>query len=226
MQEISLVLVDDHSLVRDGIRALLEGDSYLKVIGEASNGQEAIDVIKNMLPDIAVIDVRMPIINGIEAVRALSQANIRTRSIILSMHDSEEYVLQAIEAGAYGYLLKDAPKEEFLKAIHVVKDGEKYFSGDISKIVVNKYLENLQKKPTSSNRIDHNTSNTPAIMLTKREKQILKLILTGQSNKEIAEQLDKSVRTIETHRFNLMKKLNVKNVTELALKVEGWNLDT
>lgn len=225
MKEISIVLVDDHSLVRDGIRALLEGDHSLKVVGEASNGQEAIEVIKNIVPDIAIIDVRMPIINGIDTVRALVQANIATRSIILSMHDSDEYVLQSIEAGAFGYLLKDAPKEEFLKAIQIVKDGEKYFSGDISKIVVNKYLESLKQSsesPTPPKKINADDSATT---LTKREKQILRLILKGYSNKEIAEELDKSIRTVETHRFNLMKKLNVKNVAELARKVEGINLD-
>ena len=223
-KEVSIVLVDDHYLVRDGIRVLLEEEKALKVIGEASNGEEAIQLITSLNPDIAIVDVRMPVLNGIEAVKALIQKQVKTRNIILSMHDSEEYVLQSIEAGAFGYILKDAPREELLKAIYTVSEGEKYFSGDISKIVVNKYLESLNSGSSNAS-IKPMHTKTEDISLTKREKQILKLVLMGQSNKEIAENLDKSVRTIETHRFNLMKKLHVKNVAELARKVEHLNLD-
>ena len=226
VKEVSIVLVDDHSLVRDGIRALLEEEKFLKVIGEASNGEEAIDIITSLNPDVAIIDVRMPLVNGIEAVRKLIQKQVKTRSIILSMHDSEEYVLESIEAGAFGYILKDAPKEELLRAIYNVSEGEKYFSGDISKIVVNKYLENLKSGPEDTPKNQITNTSTQDIALTKREREILKLILEGKSNKEIAEELGKSVRTIETHRYNLMKnKLHVKNVAELVKKVKELNLD-
>lgn len=225
---IRVVLADDHELIRDGIKSLLEDINGIEVVGEASDGDEAIAEVALKRPDLLIIDIRMPNKNGIEAVRELTARGDATRALILSMHDSEDYVLQSVEAGAYGYILKGAVKEEFLKAIRTIHQGEKYFSGDISQIIVNKYLEKLKLSSTSSSSISNagTSASTPnthsasslSISLTKREIQIVKLAVSGLSNNEIAEQLDKSVRTIEAHRYNLMKKLKAKNLMELSVK--------
>ncbi|WP_111708766.1 response regulator transcription factor [Lutibacter citreus] len=224
--KISIVLVDDHAIVRDGIKYLLEEDENLTVIGEGSNGLEAIELVKNLQPDLLIIDVRMPEMNGIDAVKAINSTDTKTKSIVLSMHDSEEYILNSIDSKAMGYLLKDASKAEVLKAIHTVYNGEKYFSGDISNIIVNnlmkKSLSSTSEDPTTelkSNFVPKNTYN-----LTKKEIEILQLVLKGKTNKEISEELNKSKRTIETHRFNLMKKMEVKNLIELSSKAKEFNL--
>ncbi|MEL6718848.1 MAG: response regulator transcription factor [Bacteroidota bacterium] len=207
---ISILLTDDHPFVRDGIKALLAAEEHLEVIDEASDGQEAIEKIKAKQPDIAIIDIRMPGMNGLEAVAKLKEAKLPTRSIMLSMHNSEEYILESIKAGAHGYILKDAPTEELLTAIEKVANGEKYYSSDVSNVIIKRFVNNVQGS-------DENMAPPKdRIKITKRERQILDLVLSGFRNKEIAEQLDKSVRTVETHRLNLMKKLNARNVAELA----------
>lgn len=217
-ENIRVVLADDHVVVRSGIKTLLEHEGSIQVIGEASDGQEALEVVKNLQPDLLIIDIRMPIMNGIEATKQLQQYSKSTKALILSMHDDEDYILQSIESGASGYLLKDTSKEEFLKAINTVYEGGKYFSGDVSKALVNSYLNIKDKKPQKP------TSITTQYDLTKREKEILALIADGLGNKDIAEKLGKSVRTIETHRFNIMKKLKVNNVVELLKKTEEESL--
>ena len=220
--KITIVLVDDHAIVRDGIKYLLEEDENLVVIGEGSNGIEAIELVRNLQPDILIIDVRMPEMNGIEAVKIINKTTTKTRSIVLSMHDSEEYILNSISSNAMGYLLKDASKNEILKAIHTVYNGEKYFSGDISNIIVNNLLKKSstsEKSPEVSNEVLDNEYN-----LTKKEVEILHLVILGKTNKEISEELNKSKRTIETHRFNLMKKMKVKNLMELSNKAKKYNL--
>jgi len=221
--KISIVLVDDHTIVRDGIKYLLEEDENLTIIGEGSNGLEAIQLVKNLQPDILINDVRMPEMNGIEALKLINNTPTNTKSIVLSMHDSEEYILESIEANAMGYLLKDASKAEVLKAIHTVYKGEKYFSGDISNIIVN----NLLKKSSSvdstkaiQTQISSEETLNNTYNLTKKEIEILQLVLLGKTNKEISEELNKSKRTIETHRFNLMKKMAVKNLIELSSKAK------
>lgn len=218
---IRIALVDDHLLVRNGIKSLLSEELDLEVIAEGSNGYEAIEIVKTLKPDILIIDVRMPEMNGIEAVRKIQETNSPSKSIVLSMHDSEEYILQSIKAGAYGYLLKDTDKKEFIKAIHTVQSGEKYFSGDISNIIVSNLLE---KSSNPTQPIVKEEINDP-FGLTKKEKQILKLILSGKTNTEISLTLSNSKRTIETHRFNLMKKMNVKNLMELASKASQYHLN-
>ena len=221
-EKISIVLVDDHSIVRDGIKYLLEEDENLVVIGEGSNGLEAIELVKKLQPDLLIIDVRTPEMNGIEAVKKINSKPTSTKSIVLSMHDSEEYILESIEANAMGYLLKDASKAEVLKAIHTVYKGEKYFSGDISNIIVNNLMKKSsnQVTPSSETSISSEENSTNAYNLTKKEIEILQLVLLGKTNKEISEKLNKSKRTIETHRFNLMKKMDVKNLIELSSKAK------
>ena len=205
---IKIILADDHGIVRDGIKATLRDEKNFKVIGEASNGIEAIEKVKQLEPDILIIDITMPEMNGIDATAILHKSNSATKTIILSMHDREEYVFKAIESGASGYLLKDTGKEEFIKAINLVNKGEKYFSSSISNVLVSGYLQKMKSK--------ENTLNEADSVLTKREKGILKLIVEGRNNREIADELKISIRTIETHRSNIMKKMHVKNAIELV----------
>lgn len=213
-ESINILLADDHLLVRNGIKSLLEEEATLNVIGEASNGQEALELAKELQPDLLIIDVRMPIMDGIEAVGKLVNYAPNTKAIVLSMHDSEEYILKSIRAGASGYLLKDTGRPEFLKAIHTIYKGGKYFSGDISNVIVSNYLQNTTQKP----EVLATPKNTHG--LTKKEIEILTLILSGKTNTEISDTLGKSKRTIETHRFNLMKKMHVKNLIELSSKAK------
>lgn len=215
---MKILLVDDHVLVRNGIKALLEGEQDISVIGEASDGVEALDFLKLQQPDVLLIDIRMPRLNGIKVVREVSKLYDSVKTMVLSMHDSKEYVLEAIDAGADGYLLKGSTKQEFIKALRSVADGGKYFSGDISEILVNRMTN---KAPSNTkNDIEHHNELSN---LTDREKQILDLILKGNTNKEVASLLGVSVRTTEVHRFNLMKKMKVKNLMELANKVAELN---
>ncbi|MCX2679197.1 response regulator transcription factor [Galbibacter sp. EGI 63066] len=217
MNTINIILADDHVLVRDGVKSLLENDKSIKVIDEASDGKEAVEVVAKSKPDILVVDIRMPEKNGIEVVKEIKKTTPEVKALVLSMHDSEEYVIQSIQAGADGYLLKGSSKEEFLKALHTIADGGKYFTGDISSIIINNFVDGKPAKPQKKEPIND-------FHLTKREKQILSHVLKGQSNKEIAEELKISKRTAEVHRFNLMKKLGVKNQIELANKARTHNL--
>jgi DNA-binding NarL/FixJ family response regulator len=221
LNQTSIVLVDDHSLVRDGIRALLESEEDLNVIGEGADGTEALILVKEKNPDILIIDIRMPKMTGIEAVEKLNAANATTKCIILSMHDSEEYILQSVAAGAKGYLLKDTGKTEFIKAIHAVQGGDKYYSGDISNVLVNNLL-NPGAKIAESPKNDSRTSKP--FDLTNKEIQVLELVLSGLTNQQISEKLQNSKRTVETHRFNLMRKMEVKNLMDLSKKAQEFNL--
>ncbi|CAM4152717.1 response regulator transcription factor [Zobellia nedashkovskayae] len=220
-QTTSIILADDHSLVRDGIRALLESESDLKVIAEASDGIEAIEMVNKNTPDLLIIDIRMPRMTGIEAVEKLSAQNSPVKCIILSMHDSEEYILKSVKAGALGYLLKDTGKTEFIKAIHTVRDGGKYYSGDISNVLVNNLLGSTTKIDEAPKNI---TSTSNQFDLTNKELQVLELVLSGLTNKQISEKLRNSKRTVETHRFNLMRKMEVKNLIDLSKKAQQFNL--
>lgn len=217
---IKIILADDHALVRDGIRALLEEESDLEVVGEVSNGLEALEIVRDKDPNILIVDIRMPELGGIETVEHLNKsASVGTKCIILSMHDSEEYILKSVRAGAAGYLLKDTDKSEFIKAIHTVQEGGKYFSGDISNVLVNNLLhQNTPERPKAKKGKDN------PFDLTNKELQVLELILQGFTNKEISEKLRNSKRTIETHRFNLMKKMQVKNLIDLSKKAQEHQL--
>lgn len=216
MSTIKVILADDHIIVRNGIKILLESEGEVEVIAEASNGQEAIEMVKRLKPDILISDIRMPVMNGLEATAELKKISPDTKTLILSMHDDEEYIIKSVESGASGYLLKDTTKEEFVKALKSILEGHKYFSGDISDVLVKGYLN---KKSSTIDLRDGQKKTDYHI--TKREKQILQLVYEGRSNKEIADALNKSIRTIETHRFNIMKKLAVGNITELLRKIDG-----
>ena len=219
MNPTKIVLADDHELVRDGIKSLLESEQDFLVIDEASDGAEAIEVVSQSLPDLLIVDIRMPKLNGIEVVRHLSAQLPQIKKLVLSMHDSEEYVIQAIEAGADGYLLKGSSKSEFLKALRTIAEGGKYFTGEVSGYLINNLLNTKAKPKPASHALPEELTT-----LTNREKQILELILNGNGNQEIADELEISKRTAEVHRFNLMKKLNVKNLAELTLKAKDLSL--
>ena len=214
---IRVVLADDHVFVRDGIKSLLENEANIEVVGEATDGLEALKIVDIVKPDLLILDIRMPNMTGIEVVEKLRSQNITVKIVMLSMHESEEYVLKSIKAGADGYLLKGSSKEEFLKAVHAVANGGKYFSGDISSILIGQ-LSNPSAAMETKQPLDEEQ------LITKREKEILKLLLSGKGNKEIAEALDISKRTAEVHRFNLMKKLKVKNLMELSNKAAEYSL--
>jgi two-component system nitrate/nitrite response regulator NarL len=214
---IRVVLADDHVFVRDGIKSLLENEANMEVVGEATDGLEALKIVEINKPDLLILDIRMPNMTGIEVVEKLRSQNNMVKIVMLSMHESEEYVLKSIRAGADGYLLKGSSKEEFLKALHTVANGGKYFSGDISSILINQ-LSNPVAIIEPKQTLDEEQ------LITKREKEILKLLLSGKGNKEIAEALDISKRTAEVHRFNLMKKLKVKNLMELSNKATEYSL--
>ena len=215
---IRVVLTDNHVFVRDGIKSLLENEANIKVVGEATDGLEALKVVEEEKPDLLILDIRMPNLTGIEVVEKLRAQNNFVKIVMLSMHESEEYVLKSIRAGADGYLLKGSSKEEFLKAVHTVANGGKYFSGDISSILIS------QLSNPAASFIETKQVRDEDMMITKREKEILKLLLSGKGNKEIAEALDISKRTAEVHRFNLMKKLKVKNLMELSNKANEFSL--
>lgn len=207
---LTVVLADDHVIVRNGIKALLESEQDIRVVGEASDGRQALEVVRKLRPDLVVMDIRMPVMNGIEATRQLVGSSSSTKSLILSMHDNQEYVLQSIECGAAGYLLKDTEKEEFIKALKEIAAGGRYFSSPVAGILADNYLNSVQRIRQAAER------KKGLVELSRKEQQILEHVALGLSNKDIAEKLDKSVRTVETQRFKLMKKLGVKNAVELV----------
>ncbi len=223
---IKIILVDDHFMVRDGIRAILEEEDEYKVIGEASNGKDAIALVASIKPDIAICDIRMPEMSGIEMVQNMQELKLPTKFVMLSMHDSDEYILQSINAGADGYLLKGASKEEFMKALSAVGRGEKYFSGDVSSILIKRIKSGISSDvlDSESKIVETKESSNNPFDLTKRENQILRLAISGKTNKDIAAELNISKRTTEVHRFNLMKKMGVKNVSELGNKAREYGM--
>lgn len=216
-EKINIVLADDHVLVRNGIKAMLESDADIQVVGEAGSGAEALEVARQLHPDILVLDIRMPGMTGLEAAEKLEDVAPETKAVILSMHDSEDYVLQALDAGAFGYLLKDTDKNEFIRALKQIKAGNKYFSGAVSNALANRLLNAKPEKNLAVPAED-------PYHLTRKEKEILRLVVDGKQNKQIADALGKSVRTIETHRFNIMKKLGVNNAIDMVNKVVKENL--
>lgn len=219
MNPIKIILADDHELVRDGIKSLLESEKEFHVVAEASDGTEALEIIALQNPDLLIVDIRMPRMNGLEVVKEMTKSFPKIKKLVLSMHDSEEYVVEAIQAGADGYLLKGSSKSEFLKALHTISSGGKFFAGDVSAYIINNFVNGNTKTSSKSDVIPEELAN-----LTNREKQILELILEGKGNTEIADALEISKRTAEVHRFNLMKKMNVKNLAELTTKSRDLNL--
>ena len=202
---IKIILADDHIIVRQGLRALLDGEADFSIVGEASTGLEAVQLVEKLRPDILVTDMVMPELNGMEVTRQAIQYSPATRVIILSMHDNEAYVLQALRNGASGYVLKESSLEELVQAVREVLEGKRFLSEPISERVIELYIE--REKETSL--------EDPYELLTNREREVLQMVAEGLSSSKIADRLTISTRTVETHRANLMRKLNLKNQTEL-----------
>jgi DNA-binding NarL/FixJ family response regulator len=201
---IRVVLADDHALVRQGIRSLLEKLIDIEVVGEAVDGREALELSKTTQPDIVLMDIMMPGLNGLEAVNRMKNECPTARVIMLSVHAGEEYFRQALDSGAAGYLLKDADRMELELAIRTVMRGEIYLTPTVAKYTVDAYRQ----------RKDDNEG--PLASLTSRQKEILQLIAEGYANKDIAKRLDLSPRTVETHRAELMERLDIRDVPGLV----------
>lgn len=206
MNKIKLLIVDDHQVVRKGIVTLLEDEEDIQIVGEASNGIEALEKIKILNPDVVLLDISMPKMSGLETAALIDQNHKNVRSVMFSMHNNEDYIVKSVEAGAHGYILKDTTHDELLEAIRTVYNGEKYFNSQISSMIVNG-LANRSKK-SSSKHSD--------IKITKSEKVILLHIVNGLNSREIAEKMNLSIRTVDNHRAHIMKKTNVKNAVELV----------
>jgi len=207
MNPIRILLGDDHTVMRNGLRLLLERQPNLVVIGEGSDGRETVRLAEELLPDVVIMDIAMPNLNGIEASRQIVSANPDIAIVILSMHSDESYVVRALKAGARAYLLKDSAEGDLISAIHAIIEGKSFFSPAISRILVEDYMRQLEQK---------NVEDTYEL-LTSREREILQLIAEGKSNKEVAAMLKVSVYTVETHRTHILQKLNLHNVPELIL---------
>jgi DNA-binding NarL/FixJ family response regulator len=203
MQPITLVLADDHKLVRQGLRALLDAQEDLEVVGEASDGKEALKMIESLFPDIALLDVMMPNLNGIEVARLLRERGSKTKTIFLSMHSNATYVVRALHSGALAYVLKDSDFSEILQAIHNALAGKRYLSVAIADEVFEMLLNADTEKIDSLD------------VLSPREREILHLIAEGNTNTTIAEKLSLSVRTIESHRAHIMSKLRFSSQADL-----------
>lgn len=217
---INVALADDHEIVRSGIKTVIEDDPDIAVIWEAENGKETLEKLETTVPDVLVLDIRMPIMSGLDVAQHLMGKQKDFRILMLTMHSDSEYILKSLQYQADGYLLKDTSKTELNKAIKVVHGGHKYFSGDISDTIISSFVANPAEPAATMDKAESTPTSLDDFNLTKREKQILDLITKGLHNKDIAENLGKSIRTIETHRFNIMKKLNVNNLTDLLNKVK------
>jgi two-component system, NarL family, response regulator NreC len=203
-REIQILLVDDHAIVRQGLRVLLESEVNFKVIGEAGNGLEALEMVKKVRPDVVILDVMMPNLNGLEVTRQLSKQFHFTKIIILSMYDDEGFVLEALDNGAAGYVLKDSNSSDLINAINQVMSGRRYLSSPLSDRAITAY-QNFAKSGTFE-KYD---------ILTTREREVLQLTAEGLTNAEVATKLGISVRTAETHRSNLMNKLDIHSQADL-----------
>ena len=198
-----ILICDDHTLFVEGIKAMLRNESSLEIVGEARDGRQAVELVKELKPDLLLMDVSMPDMNGFDATQRVHELDPNIKVLILTMHDEEELVARCLEAGAAGYIIKDAPASQLLYAIEMVKKGERYLSPVVLKQVVAGYVKNSNVPQTSYDR------------LSPREREVLKLLAEGLSVKEIATRLNLSVKTVDVHKTNLMKKIDVHDRTEL-----------
>jgi len=201
-----VVIAEDHTILREGLRALLSASADFEIVGEAEDGRSAIQCVENVKPDLVLMDLSMPRMNGMEALREIKKLRPETKVLALTVHKAEEYVLATLDAGADGYVLKDATHTELVMAIKSVLMGKRYLSPGISEKVIEGYLEGRRTLK----------SRSPWDTLTQREREILKLVAEGYKNKDIAYYLCISVKTVETHRANLMRKLDLHNVSALT----------
>jgi DNA-binding NarL/FixJ family response regulator len=204
---IKVLLADDHGLVRKGLRFVLEHEPGIEVAGEAADGREAVALAEKVNPNVVVMDIAMPQLNGIDATAQIVKRDPGIGVIMLSMHSDESYLLRALSAGAKGYLLKDSAELDVVRAVQSVAQGRPFFSPGIAKTLLEDYMRYLQQRELQDSYD----------LLTDREKQVLQLLAEGKSNKEVATLLDLSLYTVETHRTHLMQKLNLHNTAEIVL---------
>ena len=207
MKKIRILLADDHNLIRGGLRLVIEQQPDLIVVGEAEDGRQAVSLATSLKPDVAVLDIGMPNLNGIEAAKQITEGESGAAVVILSMYSDETYILRALKAGARGYLLKDSAEADLVRAIRSVAEGKSFFSPTVSRVLLEDYMRKLQRTGGESSYD----------LLTPREREVLQLVAEGKSNKEVADMLNLSVYTVETHRGNLMEKLKLNGVPELIL---------
>jgi two-component system, NarL family, response regulator NreC len=201
MKAIRILLADDHAVVRQGFKMILNAQADMEIVGEAGNGREAVDLVEKLKPDVVVMDVAMPELNGIEATRRVSDVSPHTRVIALSMHKDSVYVREVLRAGARGYLLKDSGAGDLVSAVRAVACGEGYLSPAVSNAVLDDYRRHV------TNPID---------LLSSREREVLQMLAEGKTNKEIATILNLSVYTVDAHRGRIMEKLNLHSINELV----------
>ena len=207
MEPIKVLLADDHAVVRQGLRALLEAQSDIAIVGEAETGRQALRLTLELRPDVVIMDVAMPILNGLEAMRQILKATPATRVVILSSYSDDEYVYQATEAGAAGYLLKQTAATDLVRAIREAQQGNAFFSPAISKRLLDTCREIFTKGAAARTRSER---------LTSRESEVLQLVAEGKANRQIAAELSISIKTVEKHRQDLMDKLNIHDVAGLT----------
>ncbi len=207
MTNVRVLVADDHTMIRSGLRHLLEREPGIEVVGEAADGREALDAVEHLLPDVVMLDIAMPKLNGIDVCRHIAAKQPKTSVIILSMHSDEAYVLKALKAGARGYLLKDSAESDIVNAVRAVSNGKAYFSPEISRMLVDDYIRQLQLRGVEDSYE----------LLSTREREIFQLLAEGRSNKEISAMLNVSPYTVETHRGNIFEKLNLHSLPELIL---------
>jgi DNA-binding NarL/FixJ family response regulator len=202
---VRILLADDHKIIREGLRSLIEKQPDMEVVAETQDGLTAVRLTQKLSPDVVIMDIGMPEMNGIEATREIVSSAKSIRIIALSMHSDKRFVLEMLKAGASGYLLKDSAFEELVSAIHTVMSGQRYLSPKVTDVVVEEYLHNLTK-----------SESTVFTVLTAREREVLQLLAEGKATKQIAATLNVSVKTIETHRQQIMEKLNLRSIAELT----------
>jgi DNA-binding NarL/FixJ family response regulator len=207
VKAIRILLADDHTVVRKGLRLLLEAQPGFNVIADAADGREAVGLAEKLVPDVVVMDVAMPILNGIEAARQITAKQPNVAVVFLSMHSDEGYVLKALKAGARGYLLKDSAEYDLINAVKAVTEGKAFFSPAISKMLVEDYVRQMRERAVEDSYE----------LLTTREREVLQLLAEGKNNKDVANLLNLSLYTVETHRSNIFQKLNLHSGAELIL---------
>jgi two-component system response regulator NreC len=207
MKKLRILLADDHTVMRTGLRVLLERQPHLEVVGETENGRQTVELSASLKPDVLVMDVGMPILNGIEATKQIVDKCSTTAVVILSMYSDEAYVMRALKAGARAYLLKDSAAVDLISAIEAVSQGKSFFSPKVSRILAEDYVRVLKQR----GEVDSYE------LLTSREREILQLLTEGKTNKAVATELNISLYTVEAHRSHILQKLNLHNSAELVL---------
>jgi two-component system response regulator NreC len=207
LAQIRILIADDHTIIRSGLRLLLEQQSDFTVVAEANDGREAVELVARHKPAVAILDIGMPQLNGIEATRQILAAEPTTQVVILSMHADEGYVLRALKAGARAYILKNATESDLIRAVRTVADGKSFFSPVISKMLLEDYIRQIRDKQVEDSYD----------LLTPREREILQMLAEGKTNKEVANILHLSVHTVDAHRGNILQKLNLHGVPEMIL---------